>query len=190
MPPDTDLTDALGAHAKGDSGAAARLLPLVYNELRALAARFMRREKPDHTLQPTALVHEAYVRLVDESRVDWRGKTHFFALAARQMRRVLIDSARSHQAQKRGGGLGRVTLDEALLPSAGPSFDVFALDEALQRLADLSSRQAQVVELRFFGGLSVEETAQFLGVSAPTVKNDWRAARAWLLRELRPTEGD
>jgi RNA polymerase sigma factor (TIGR02999 family) len=185
-----DATDTLMAHAAGDPAAADQLLPLVYRELRALAAAYMRRERPGHTLQPTALVHEAFIRLVDESRINWRGRTHFFALAARQMRRILIDSARSRNARKRGGGLHRVTLDEGLLTSAGPTFDVLALDEALRRLARLNDRQAQVVELRFFGGLSVEETAQFLGVSAPTVKNDWRAARAWLLRELRPGEGE
>jgi RNA polymerase sigma factor (TIGR02999 family) len=177
-------TGALIAHTTGDPDAASRLLPLVYDQLRALAAGYMRRERADHTLQPTGLVHEAYLRLVDGSRIDLQGKTHFFALAATQMRRVLADHARARNAAKRGGGARKVTLHDVAAIHPDGVVDMLALDEALHRLADESPRQVRVVELRFFGGLSVEATARFLGVSKSTVKGDWRVAKAWLAREL------
>jgi len=167
-----------------DPDTASRLLPLVYDELRALAGRHMRRERPDHTLQPTALVHEAYLRLVDGGRIDLRGKTHFFALAAIQMRRILADHARARNAAKRGGAAKKVTLGDAAAFRTDGVVDMLSLDEALAKLNRESPRQCRVVELRYFGGLSIEETARALDVSPSTVKGDWRVARAWLAREL------
>jgi RNA polymerase sigma factor (TIGR02999 family) len=184
-----DVTQALEDHVAGDRGAASQLLPLVYDRLRALAARYMRQERPGHSLCPTDLVHEAYVRLVDITRISWQGKTHFFAMAARQMRRILVESARAHKAQKRGGNLQRVTLDDEAAFSPSVALDVLALNEALERLSELSSRQGEVVELRFFGGLSVRETAYVLGVSDRTIDQDWSVARAWLSRELSRAQG-
>jgi RNA polymerase sigma factor (TIGR02999 family) len=190
MPTDrASVTQALLAHASGDRLVAARLLPLVYDELRHLAARYMRRERRDHTLQPTALVHEAYLRLIDASQIDWQGKTHFLAVAATQMRRVLADHARAHGARKRGGDARKVTLDDNLAISGQGTLDMLALDEAMEKLARDSPRQSRVVELRYFGGLSVEETARILDVSASTVKGDWRVAKAWLARELSTRRG-
>ena len=159
-------------------------MPLVYDELRALAARYMGRERAGHTLQPTALVNEVYLRLVDVDRIDWRGKAQFFALAARQIRKILVDHARKRNAAKRGGGVPKVTLDEAVAAAGEREIDPIVLDEALARLAERSPRQGQVVELRFFGGLSVEEVADVLGISVTTVKDDWAVARAWLHRAL------
>ena len=179
-----DATDALEAHAAGQREAADQLLPLVYDQLRLLAARYMRRERADHSLRPSDLVHEAYVRLVDASRISWQGKTHFFVVSARQMRRILVDHARARKAQRRGGEAKRVTLDDGITPSAGESLEILALDEALHKLAAVKSRQSRVVELRYFGGLTIRETADALGVSEDMVKKDWRLARAWLLREL------
>lgn len=179
-----DTNQALKAHAGGEAHAAARLAPLVYAQLRKLAARYLRHERPGHSLCPTDLVHEAYLRLVDPDRINWQGKTHFMSLAARQMRRILVESARAHKAQKRGGGGRRVTLADDLAQVPGSSFDVLALNEAIENLGNLSPRQAEVVELRFFGGLTVSEIAYILDVSERTVKGDWRVARAWLLREL------
>ncbi len=178
-----DATAALSAHTEGRPVAASRLLPLVYDELRRLAARYMARERREHTLQPTALVHEAYVRLIDGTRVDWQGKTHFFAIAAIQMRRVLVEHARSRKAQKRGGDRCRVSLNSGIA-AVPDELDMIQLDEALGKLAQESPRQERVVELRFFGGLSVTETAQVLEVSERTVKRDWRKARAFLYRAL------
>jgi len=172
----------------GDKDAANKLLPQVYEEFRHLAQFYLRQERPNHTLQPTALVHEAYLKLVDQSRVNWQGRTHFFAVAAQAMRRILVDHARHHLRQKRGGGAQRITLDEAVALSPKREEDVVALDEALEKLAALDARQAKVVELRFFAGLSVEEVAQALGVSKRTVEADWTMARAWLLRELQRDE--
>jgi RNA polymerase sigma factor (TIGR02999 family) len=174
----------LSAHLDGDSSAEARLLPLIYEDLRALAARHLRAEKAQHTLQATALVHEAWLRLIECERMDWKGKTHFFAMAATMLRRVLVDHARSRAARKRGGGAERITLSEVDAPPSVDRLDVLALDEALEELARTSPRQTRVVELRFFAGLSVEETAFALGVSQDTVHADWRFARAWLNREL------
>ena len=177
-------TDSLVAHLAGEPGAVDDLLPLVYSELRALAGAYMKSERRDHSLTPTAVVHEAYLRLIDNTRTDWHGKTHFLAVAAIQMRRVLVDHARAHDARKRGGDRLRISLDETANWQPGVLLDVLALNEALGTLAAISPRQAGVVELRFFGGLGVKETALYLKVSERTVKEDWRVARAWLRREL------
>ncbi len=177
---------ALAAHSNGDEHAAADLLPLVYDELRALAARYLRAERPGSTLQPTALVHEAYLRLIQGEQVDLKGKTHFFALAALQMRRILVDRARAAATRKRGGGVRRITLSDEVANGPGLSVELLALDEALTRLSRRNRRQAQVAELRLFAGMLVEETALHLGVSERTVKADWRVARAWLLKEMSP----
>jgi RNA polymerase sigma factor (TIGR02999 family) len=173
---------------RASSAQVERLFPLVYDELRQLAGRLMARERRDHTLQSTALVHEAYVRLVDQSRVDWRGTTHFRAVAAQAMRRVLIDHARARKSEKRGGEWQRVTLAHSIAPDGEAELDaaeLIAVNAALEKLATLDRRQAQVVELRFFGGLSVKEAAEVLGVSQRTVEGDWAHARVWLRRELR-----
>jgi RNA polymerase sigma factor (TIGR02999 family) len=182
---DSEITQLLASLKDGDRTAvAARLMPLVYDEFRALAARYMRHERPDHTLQPTALVHEAYLRLIDQTRVDWQGRTHFFAVGAQAIRRILVDHARQRQRQKRGGAAGRVALDESVALAPQRSEEILALDEAMQKLAELDPRQAEVVEMRFFGGMNVEEVAGVLGVSKRTVEGDWTMARAWLMREL------
>ncbi len=178
------VTDLLVAWGEGDPSALERLIPLVHEELRRLARRQMAGERPGHTLQTTALVNEAYLRLVDLSRVRWQDRTHFFAMSARLMRRILVDHARTRQSLKRGGGARLVSLDEALVVSEGRGEDLVALDDALHALAKTAPRKSQVVELRFFGGLSVEETAEALGVSPETVMRDWRLAKVWLLREL------
>lgn len=159
-------------------------MPLVYNELRRVAGRYMRGERPDHTLQPTALVHEAYLRLVGQREVAWQNRSHFFAVASRLMRNILVDHARARQAHKRGGQDQKVTFDEALERAGGESTDLLALDEALTHLAERDPRQARMVELRFFGGLSEKEAAEVLGISVRTVKRDWAVARAWLYREI------
>lgn len=183
--PTTQITKLLATLKDGDrEAAAAKLMPLVYDEFRALAARHLRRERKDHTLQPTALVHEAYLRLIDQTRVNWQGRTHFFAVGAQAIRRILVDHARQRKRQKRGGGAGRVRLDEDLALAPQREEELLALDEALKKLAQLDPRQAQVVEMRFFGGLSVAEVASVLGVSKRTVEGDWTMARAWLFREL------
>lgn len=186
-----DITCLLQAWRDGDAAALAVLTPLVYRELRRLAEQNMRRERPDHTLQATALVHEAFLRLTGGSSPAWEDRTHFFATAARIMRHVLVDHARSRGYAKRDGGL-RISLENGLEGAAvlveERAPDLVALDEALDRLARLDPRQHQVVELRFFGGLSVEETAEALGISAITVKRDWRSARAWLHAELHGPE--
>ena len=182
------MTQILEQIKGGDQKAADKLLPLVYDEFRALARHYLNQERPNHTLQPTALVNEAYMKLVDQTRVDWQGRSHFFAVAAQAMRRILVDHARSRQRDKRGGGRARVALDEAVALAPEKDEDVLALDEALEKLAKLDERQAKVVELRFFGGLSVDEVAEALGVSKRTVEGDWTFARAWLSRELRGIE--
>jgi len=186
-----DVTGLLVAWGSGDAGAAERLLPAVYEELRRQAGRAMRREGDVHTLQATALVHEAYLRLVDQRRVEWRSRAHFFAIAAQMMRRVLVDHARTRLAAKRGGELQRVTLGDvgaAADDSGGGNgdIDVLALHDALEQLAVLDPRQARLVELRYFGGLGIEETAEALDISPATVKRDWAVARAWLRRALAP----
>lgn len=163
------------------------LLPVVYQELRRLAAAYIRREKPGATLQPTALVHEAYLRLRKDRPARWQNRAHFCAIAAHSMRQILIERARARNAQKRWGDKARVTLDEALIRGAEPSVDLLALDRAIERLAALDPDQARIVELRFFGGLTVEETADVMGTSPATVKRHWTVARAWLARELEGT---
>jgi RNA polymerase sigma factor (TIGR02999 family) len=181
--PGPDVTGLLVAVSQGDPAARARLIEAVYDELRRLARGYLRRERPDHSLPPTALVHEAYMKLVDQPRVQWRNRTQFFAIAAHLMRRILVDHARAHHAAKRRAG-ARVPLDDADARSAPPNLDLLALDSALDGLAGQYPRQAQLVELRFFGGLTVEEIAAVLDVSAITVKRDWALAKAWLYREV------
>ena len=182
--PSAGVTNLLRAWRRGDPAAFDRLTPLVYDELRRRAAHYARGERRSHTLRPTALVHEAYLRLVQLDRVDWQDRNHFFALAARQMRRILIDAARARRYQKRGGDVLNVTLDEALAVSErGP--DLIALDDALCLLAEKDERKARVVEMRFFAGLTNEEIASALGISTDTVTRDWRLAKLWLKRELR-----
>jgi RNA polymerase sigma factor (TIGR02999 family) len=179
-----DVTRALVALSAGDSAAMDRLLPLVYDHLRRVAERELRRERAGHTLSPTALVHEAYLKLVQLDRITWEGRAHFFGAAASAMRRILISYARMHKAEKRGSGAERVPIEDVVLAARDRPADLLALDEALTRLAAAHPRQAQVVELRFFAGMEIEAVADALGVSAPTIKRDWTAARAWLNREL------
>lgn len=168
----------------GDVAAASRLLPLVYQQLRRLAAHYMRDERSGQTIQATELVHEAYLRLVGQDRIDWKGRSHFFAVAATSMRRILVDRARKKMAPKHGGREERIELNEALVLAPQKSKDLVAMDDALNLLAQMSPRQARVVELRFFGGLEMEEIAKIEGVSLRTVKQDWSIARAWLHREI------
>jgi RNA polymerase sigma factor (TIGR02999 family) len=182
---DADVTRLLRAWSSGDADALNALTPLVYEELHRRAHWYMRREHADHTLQTTALVNEAYLRLVDLQQVSWRDRAHFFALASRVIRHVLVDAARSRRSLKRGADASPETIDENVLVSMTPPADIIALDDALQALAAIDDRKNQVVELRFFGGLTVEETAEVLSVSPETVKRDWKLARAWLRRELR-----
>jgi RNA polymerase sigma factor (TIGR02999 family) len=172
------------AWCEGDQAAFERLVPLVYAELRRVAHRRMRDERPDHVLQTTALINEAYLRLIDINRVRWQNRAHFYAVAARVMRRILVDAARERDARKRGGEISHVAFDEALMPAPERDTDLMALDAALGALARADSRRSRVVELRYFGGLSVEETAEVLGVCVETVARDWRLAKLWLLREL------
>ena len=184
MPSPREVTQLLHAWSQGDQSALEKLLPLVYNELHRLARRYMVREGAGHTLQTTALVNEAYLRLVDVTGVEWQNRAHFFAVSAQVMRRILVDFARSRKYQKRGGGARRVTFDEALDVSAEQDADLVALDDAMKTLASVDERKSKVVELRFFGGLSVEETAHVLNVSPDTVMRDWKMAKVWLLREM------
>ena len=177
-------TELLLAWGRGDVQALAALMPLVQGELRRIARRHMARERADHTLQATALVNEAYLRLIELKHVRWQDRGHFFAMSARLMRRILVDFARARRTDKRGGGAPRVSLDEALLVSEEPGPGLVALDEALLALEAIDRRKSQVVELRFFGGLSVAETAEALDVSVDTVKRDWRYSKLWLLREM------
>ncbi len=180
-----DVATLLGELDVGDDKAVAELVVLLYSELRSLASRYLRRERSDHTLQTTALVHEAYLRLTDQREVRWKNKEQFLGVAAQLMRRILVDYSRGHGAQKRGKGFEKVFLDEAANISVGKAADVIALDDALNRLAEFDPQQAHLVELRFFGGLSNEEAAGALGVSRTTVKRNWNLAKAWLARELR-----
>lgn len=179
-----EVTELLAAWSEGDRGALERLLPLVESELRLIAHRHLRRERPGHTLQTTALVHEAYLRLVGQHATRWQNRAHFFGIAARLMRRILIDHARGVAAAKRGGGAVHVALDDAGELGWARAVELVALDDALEALARLDERKSRVVEMRFFGGLSVEEIAGVLGVHADTVTRDWRTARAFLRREL------
>jgi RNA polymerase sigma-70 factor (ECF subfamily) len=182
--PPTEITDLLLAWGHGDHGALDRLTPLIYAELHRLARCHMRGERPGETLQTTALAHEAYLRLIDARRVQWHDRTHFFAVASRMMRRVLVDAARARRAAKRGGGDLKLSLDRALGVAIEPDLDLVALDEALEALAKLDPRKSQVVDLRFFGGLTLAETAAALKVSEDTVARDWTFAKVWLRREL------
>jgi RNA polymerase sigma factor (TIGR02999 family) len=183
--PKDKTTRALTRLADGDGGAAEELIPLLYDQLRAIAAAQLRREAPGRTIQPTALVHEAYLRLVDQSQSNWECEAHFLALAARVMRQILIDQARARNARKRGGGARGVTLHPEMAASPDARIvDTLALDEAIERLTELSERQARIVEMRCFGGMTVEQCARALAVSERTVKGDWRVALAWLEREL------
>jgi RNA polymerase sigma-70 factor, ECF subfamily len=177
-------TELLLAWNQGDSQAFDRLVPLVHDELRRIARQYMARERPGHTLQASALVNEAYLRLIDLKQMQWQNRAHFFAMSARLMRRILVDFARARRNDKRGGGAPRITLDEAQLPPKETGLDVVALHDALLALAAVLPRKSDVVELRYFGGLSLEETAEALHLSVDTVKRDWRFAKAWLLREL------
>lgn len=172
----------------GDAAAASRLLPIVYRELRRLAGYYMRGEKSGQTIQPTELVHEAYLRLVGQERIEWQGRTHFLAMAATSMRRILVDRARKKLAEKHGGGEEKIQLEEALVFSPQKSKDLVALDDALKVLEELSPRQARVVELRFFAGMEIEEIAKLEGVSVRTIKQDWSLARAWLHHEIAKGE--
>jgi len=180
-----DVTGLLQAWGKGDEAALQKLMPLVYEQLHAAARRYMAQERPGHTLQTTALIHETYLRLVNVRQVKWQDRAHFLAMCAQLMRRILIDSARSRNYQKRGGAAPRVCFDEGLASTAQPDVDLLALDDALQRLAQMDERKGRVVELRFFGGLGVKETAEVMKVSPETVMRDWKTAKVWLLRELR-----
>lgn len=183
-----EVTQLLVDWSLGNQEAVDRLMVLVYDELHRLAARYMRGERHDHTLQPTALVHEAYFRLVRQDQVEWKNRAHFFGIAARQMRRILVDHARARKFAKRQGAELAVSLDGVEIPSSGRTDDVLALDEALRNLGQFDARKSQVVELRIFGGLTIEETAAVVGVSNTTVINEFRSARAWLYRELSTTE--
>jgi len=189
-PSSQDLTNLLIAWRHGEPEALDRLIPIVYRELRRLAHRYMNGERGDHTLQTTALINEAYLRLLDCSKVNWHDRAHFFAVTAQMMRRILVDYARSHRQLKRWGRLQRVSLKENKLTSSRGDYDLVALDDALKMLAHVDSRKSRVVELRFFGGLSVEETAEAIGVSPDTVMRDWKLAKAWLTREMNPPSSD
>ena len=179
------VTQLLERWGRGDQSALDELTPLVYNELRNVADAYLRRERPDHTLQATALVNEAYLRLIGQKHGRWQGRKHFFGIAARLMRQVLVEHARKHKAEKRGGGRVAVTLEQFAEVSSTPDVDILAVHEALERLAVFDARQAQIVELRFFGGLSIDETAEILGVGHATVEREWTMARAWLRNELK-----
>jgi RNA polymerase sigma factor (TIGR02999 family) len=179
-----EITRILQALSTGDEEAPERLMPLVYDELRRLASGYMRRERSGHTLQATALVHEAYMRLVDQTQIDWKGRAHFFSIAARLMRQILVDHARERNAAKRGGGVTKLALDEAISFAAENEIDLIALNDALNSLAALDSQQARIVELRFFGGLTIQDAAEVLKISPATVKREWGLAKAWLRREI------
>jgi RNA polymerase sigma factor (TIGR02999 family) len=179
-----NITHLLKEWSEGDQQALDELTPLVYEELRQQAARYLRKERPNHSLQATALINEAFLRLIDVKDVQWQNRAHFFGIAANLMRRILVDHARRRDAEKRGGSQVCLTLDEGLAWANEPDVDLLAIDEALDRLAIIDEQQARIVELRFFSGLTVEETATALGVSPKTVKRDWSVARAWLKREI------
>lgn len=182
--PRADVTGLLLDWSKGDRHALEELMPLVYGELRRLAGSYLSRERSDHTLQSTALVHEAFLRLVNQREVQWRNRAHFYGIAAQMIRRILVDHARLQHAGKRGAGAIKIELDEGMAVSQQKELDLVGLDDALHRLAELDERQSRIVELRFFAGLSVEETAEVMQLSAATVKREWSSARAWLYREM------
>jgi len=183
-PSPQNVTKLLAQWSNGDQGALEALIPLVYEELRRVARYYLKQEKQNHTLSSTALVHEAYLRLVNQKEVTWQNRAHFFAVAAQMMRRILVDHARRRGYAKRGGGAMTLALEEAVATPQRREIDLVALDDALDSLAKLDQRQSRMVELRFFGGLSIEETSEVLGVSMPTVKREWASARAWLYREI------
>jgi RNA polymerase sigma factor (TIGR02999 family) len=178
------VTQLLSDLQGGRSSAADELLPLVYQELRRIAAAYMRRERPNHTLQATALVHEAFLQLVDQTRVDWKNRAHFFGVAAQLMRRILVEHARTRGAQKRGGSAAKLSLEEAINYFPQKDLTLLALDDSLKELEKLDARQSRIVELRFFGGLTTEETSEVLGISTATVEREWRSAKAWLHSQL------
>src|SRR5215210_8796330 len=184
MEGEQNITELLIGYGRGNKESLDQLMPLVYDELRRQAARYLRREQPGNTLQTTALIHEAYVRLVDQRNMQWQNRAHFFGIAAQLMRRILVDHARAKKRVKRGGSDIRVSLGEETVAVKGQDLDVVALDEALERLAQIDEQQSRVVELRFFSGLTVEETAEVMHISRATVKRDWSMAKAWLHREL------
>src|SRR3989442_8538840 len=182
-----EVTQLLIEWSNGDKAALDKLMPLIYEELRRLARHYMSREHPGHTLQTTAVVNEAYLRLVNRKRVRWQNRAHFFAIAAQLMRSILVDHARSHAYAKRGGGARKIGLDEAMIISQQRAAEVVALDDALKQLAEIDPQQSRIVELRFFGGLTIEETAEVLGLSPATIKREWSTAKAWLYHELSKT---
>jgi RNA polymerase sigma factor (TIGR02999 family) len=184
QPSPQNVTKLLANWSSGDRAALEALVPLVYDELRRVAKYYLKQERQNHTLSSTALVHEAYLRLVNQKEVTWQDRAHFFGVAAQMMRRILVDHARHHAYAKRGGGVLTLALEEAVATPQGREVNLVALDDALNGLAKLDERQSRMVELRFFGGLSIEETSEVLGVSMPTVKRDWASARAWLFREI------
>jgi RNA polymerase sigma factor (TIGR02999 family) len=181
---ESDVTALLIDWQKGDPAALDRLMPLVYNELRRIAARYLHSERSGHTLQTTALVHEAYLRLVDETHIQWKGRAHFFGVAATLIRNILVDHARTQKALKRGGGANKLSLEEAFTMQGAADPDILAVDDALQRLGRIDEQQARIVELRFFTGLTIEETAEVLQISVSTVKRDWVLAKTWIYRAL------
>jgi RNA polymerase sigma factor (TIGR02999 family) len=178
------VTELLSAWGNGDPAALDKLTPLIYHELHRIAASYLRKERPNHTLQSTALVHEAYIRLIDTRNIHWRNRAHFFGAAAQAMRRILVDHARGHQAAKRGGGVCRVTLNEESALSEERDVSLLALDDALNKLAEMDEQKSRMVELRYFTGLSSKETAEVLGITEAAVKSQWRTVKAWLHREL------
>lgn len=184
-PVTNDVTQLLVGWSEGNQQALDKLLPLVYRELKRIADRYLRRERADHTLQATALVHEAYLKLIDQRQVRWQNRAHFFGIAAQAMRRILVDYARDRQAEKRGGGGIKLSLDDELDISDKRASELIALDDALSTLAEMDAQKSRIVELRFFGGLSIEETAEVLGISTATVIRQWRLAKAWLYGEMK-----
>ena len=180
-----DVTQLLTDWSRGDQRALDELMPLVYQDLHRRARQYLRRERPDHTLQPTAVIHEAYLRMVNDSLPEWNGRAHFFAVASRVMRQILVDHARRHRAGKRGAGVANVSLDDALVPAQVENSELVALDEALNKLAEFDERKARIVEMRYFGGCTVEETALALGIAGITVMREMRLAEAWLRRSMQ-----
>jgi RNA polymerase sigma-70 factor (ECF subfamily) len=189
-PSTNEITERLIAWGAGDRSALDQLLPAVYQELRRMAGNYLRQENPGHTLQPTALVHEAWLRLIDQTRVDWRNRAQFFGVAAQLMRRILVDHAKTKHREKRGGDAVKFSLDDVINLSQDRAADLLALDDALDGLARIDGRKSRVVELRYFGGFSVEETAQILEVSPETVMRDWKMAKAWLYQQIRREASD
>jgi RNA polymerase sigma factor (TIGR02999 family) len=184
-PPPNEITERLIAWGAGDRAALDQLLPVVYQELRRMAGNYLRQENPGHTLQPTALVHEAWLRLIDQARVDWRNRAQFFGVAAQMMRRILVDHAKAKHREKRGGDAVKLSLDDVINLSGERAADLLALDDALDELTRVDERKSRVVELRYFGGFTIEEIAQILEVSPETVMRDWKLAKAWLYQQIR-----